>query len=646
MLNLVAGPARERIDVDELPGLTQSGVLQIDNRRRRTFYTDGRFLVANDLNRDQNYFLARQSMLGRAGGMGVVTGLQVRLDNTGRLIRIEAGHGVTATGEIVVLDQTITLDLTDVPAQQRLDASFGVSRLPREAGRNRSGLYIVALRPVEFTAHPIPAAYPASITAKRGVEDGEIIEAAAVTLIPYQDAGSQFELGLRRAHVARRIFVENETGKIPAGALPLAMLALERGVIQWVDTFMVRREVGADHGDVLGLGFAPRATREAQLRQYDQHLTDALARSSAGQQVVAAQHFMALPPGGRMPVAGIDTTNFTQYYFPPEMDVELALVPEDEVPALLEESLLLPPLDLTLPGETHESTSILILAPVTRQQIRPLGTQLESLIRPVRSAVPGLVAQRKPLELLRGLRPLPRQPTILATQSLVDARWQAALADVTTLWYVRRRNLAYKESIVGVRVPVDNEEEGGNGGNGGNNPDPDQLRQVMDERLVLFALTERFAALPPRASAQAETELVQLLAATQMGRSRTLMVGALAELAQQGEGRLSVAAVRGVATRYADATLGRGLLVLTRLNRRLDEPLLTDLIGTTAPIPELDRVALAASTADRTLPAKIAENVEGIALSGGEKPTAAQLATIRDEMDTFVRKLMERLGIG
>ena len=46
------------------------------------------------------------------------------------------------------------------------------------------------------------------------------------------------------------------------------MIAMNRGIVQWVDPYMVRREIGTELGGVLGFGFSPRALREAYLQQY------------------------------------------------------------------------------------------------------------------------------------------------------------------------------------------------------------------------------------------------------------------------------------------------------------------------------------------------------------------------------------------
>lgn len=441
------GSAREVIDATETDQLRSSLVL--DERRRRPLYFDGRFLTARDLTREQNYFLTRQADLGRAGGFGVVQGLMVQRGDTATSLKIEAGHGVTTAGEMVLLPDPLALELVDVPTIQRLDATFGLLEVPREPARTRSGLFVVALRPVEFSANPI-ASYPTSVQGKRTVEDGEIIEATAVTLVPYPDEGAGLTMNQRRARVAREIFLAGGGQGLSPSLLPLAMVALNRGIVEWVDPFMVRREVGADHGDVLRLGFAPRALREAHLLQYDEHLREVMAgRGNLGMRFPASDYFQALPPAGRLPAAAIEPRDFTQIFFPPTVDVDLSIVPEDELVTLLEESLLLPPLDLTQSAEELDSTGILVLIPIPRTRLRTLSSRITSTIRSVRPATTWMVGRRRPLEVLQGLRipghfiPLPEP------KEAEDAVWQQLLAAGSMLWYIRRRNLHFRPELAG-----------------------------------------------------------------------------------------------------------------------------------------------------------------------------------------------------
>ncbi|HEX6042055.1 hypothetical protein [Longimicrobium sp.] len=445
----VQGPGRVRLKAQDVTAFQAS--LVVDDRRRRPLYFDGRFLAARDLVREQNYFLTRQADLGRAGGFGVVEGLYVQRGGAPTQLSIGAGHGVTPAGELVTIPRDVTLDLVDVPEIQRLNAAFGLLRVPNDPPRNRTGLFVVALRPVEFSANPV-ASYPTSITGTRSAEDGEIVEGAVVTLIPYADEGPNVSPSLRRSRVAHEVFVTGTGKGAAAGALPLAMVSLNRGTVEWLDPFLVRREVGADQGDVVGLGFAPRGLREAHLLQYEAQLREVLAlRGSLGYRFAAADYFMALPPAGRLPAACVDAADFTQIFFPPTVDVDLSLVPEDEIPALVEESMTLPPLDLTRTADELDSTSIVICIPVPREQLRTISTRVQGLVRSLRPAAPGMVARRSPLEHLRGVRLPGNFVPMPEPGDSEDAAWRGLLQMGGMLWYIRRKTLHVRADLAGER---------------------------------------------------------------------------------------------------------------------------------------------------------------------------------------------------
>ena len=105
--------------------LINQQVLFSDPRRWRPRWFDGRFLAASDLQAEQNYFLVRQSDLSRAGGSGIVEGLMVTetadAQSASERLRIEPGFGVTDTGEMVALSESLVVDPTDIPEMQRLD---------------------------------------------------------------------------------------------------------------------------------------------------------------------------------------------------------------------------------------------------------------------------------------------------------------------------------------------------------------------------------------------------------------------------------------------------------------------------------------------------------------------------------------------
>jgi hypothetical protein len=438
--------------VDERDRLLERQVLVGDPRRWRPRWFDGRFLAASDLQGEQNYFLIRQADLARAGGSGVIDGLMVSEipgDASGLdRLRVEPGQGVTDTGELVVP--------ADVPEMQRLDAAFGLQVIPAEPGRTRTGLYLLALRPVEWTANPI-GAYPTSLTGTRKVEDSTIVEGVAVTLIPYPEESTEETRQRRRARAAREIFVAGRDRGLTSGVLPLAMVELRGNLVEWVDPFMARRETGAERPAGMDFGFGARALREAHLLQYQRHLADAL-RDHNNQPFPASTYFDALPPVGQFPARTLDADRLTQRFFPPGIEVELSFVPEDEIPAIVEESLLVPPLDLTVGVKGLTGTGVIVLVPLTRAAFEADRDELpnwdEELPR-LRPAFVELKAQASPRELLlsRIFRPAaPVAPTPPET------RWRQLLAGAVNnplLWYVRRRHLPIPANVAGTPVNGD-----------------------------------------------------------------------------------------------------------------------------------------------------------------------------------------------
>ncbi|WP_088889358.1 hypothetical protein [Leptolyngbya ohadii] len=590
MFAATQGSARQRISTTEADRLRSTGTLITDDRHRRPFYFDGRFLAARDLTQEQNYFLTRQADLNRAAGVGVVRGLQVKQGKSGFLLQITAGHGVTPAGEMVMLANNLTLNVADVAEMQELDATFGLTRIPQESPRNRTGLFILALRAVEYTANPI-ASYPTTLDGARTVEDGDIIEAVAVTLIPYEVGAVSADRSLRST-IAHQIFVEGTVQGMPSEALPLAMIALENSVVRWIDAFLVRREVGAEHGSILGMGFAPRALREAHVLQYNEQLEDWLQtddRTRLGQRISAASEFAALPAAGQMPASAINSDDFTQSYFPPGIDVELSFVPSDEIAVLVEESLLLPPIDLTLTQEELTSTTVLVLIPVTRQEFRQLQTSLPLLSQTLSPAAPDALTKTNPIDQIRMAR-LPRIRLPIQVPELSrDTNWRTALKAHPRLWFVRRRNFAYRTPPRTVRIA------------GNDRRSEDRLTDTVNR----FGFADRIRQLQNNTTAIGNAEVVSFLSAPKLDNSRLLLGSAVQALeaaipeTPTTERPIDQAAVLQVAQRFGDPRLGEGIRRLEALDPQFkeNETAINTLIETGA-IPELDRVVRALPEAE------------------------------------------------
>ncbi len=515
-VSLTRGSSRETLSPQEVQQLRQQGSLVVDARRVRPRYFDGRFLAARDLIRDQQYMLVREADLARSVGSGVAEGLQVEDGATAQTLLIRAGQGVTPAGELVRLPADLSVNLADIAMAEQLSARFGLSRLPSAPPRSRTGLFVLALRPVEYTDNPV-GAYPTSLTGPRTVEDGDVIEATAVVLIPWQEDGAADPPDARRARAARTIFTQPQDRGVSANVLPLAMLALQSNTLRWIDEAMVRRELGSDRGDLPGLGFSPRGLRLAHLMQYQNHLVDVMAQLS-GRAFAAASQFEALPPAGPLPPGVINTVDFTQRFFPSMVDVDFSVIPEDELPALVEETLALPPTDLRASDAALDLTAVMVLAPVPRDEFRAVLGRLASRSRVLKPAAPNLLARRRPLEVLQGLR-LPLAVDVPATPTLADAEW-SRLAQLPTLWYLRQRHLAYRDDLVGVpqRLVSSN----------------DLLQeQVVATRVAALGLTEPYQRVLAASTPQAAALTVSLLASPRLVASPALTAATLGSLVQK-----------------------------------------------------------------------------------------------------------------
>src|SRR6266849_2907854 len=311
-----------------------NGSIVLDSRKPRPLWFNGRFLDARDLEREQNLFLQRQADLGRASGFGVVHGLAVeRVGSTDQgvdaeAIVIRAGHGITPGGGLVMITNDLTVRISDLAEEENLDVQFGISTLPAPVARTRTGFYVIALRPVQFTAHPI-ASYPTNVQGTRSTHDANIVEATAVSLVPYPTPVRDHDAITQNAAVARQIFVAGNRGPLSDSLLPLAMISIQRGAIAWLDPYLVRRDSGPEFSG-LRFGLSDPATHEAFLFQYDAQLQQAVSpfvQKGHPPRFMATDYFQALPPAGRFPLASINTDNFTQLFFPQRTDVRPSVIP-------------------------------------------------------------------------------------------------------------------------------------------------------------------------------------------------------------------------------------------------------------------------------------------------------------------------------
>jgi len=578
---------RVKLHISVLDKYEYGGSVFVDRRRSRPRWFDGRFLKAADLNRESGYFLTRLADLAVATGTGVVEGLTVSEDSATK-ITIARGHGMTFDGERVFLPSDVSISLHNIALSDELNVKMGLSRKPAPPDRSRSGIYIVALRPLEFTANPT-ASYPVDVDGKRDMRDGSIIEATAITLIPFSyPAGAAKSIDARRAAVAHQVFVQNTEYQIPTTTLPLAMIEMRRGKLLWLDNYMVRREMGSVYSDVLGFGFTPRAIRRAHFKQYDDMIEDivnARNRANADLRFAATEYFQSLPSAGRLPTACVDLSTFTQYYFPDAMDVEMSIIPEDEMGLLVEESMLLPPVLLN-DEDAIGTTSIMIFLPMPRHMfyseirtIKKLPTTIKFPVKTVRSRF----TPKDYLSLFQAKLPDFTGAEPGNEDALKEVAWKRLLAEQRFVWYVRRRSVSYKDEITGTAVHVMTNEH----------RDETEMRRYQ-RTLDLY---DDFTHLKVRGSAAADLEMVRLLTIPKFTKSELLMRSALKEFGNTE--KLDERHAASVSVRFAGNQLGKGL-------DRIEDKLFTGSdaqkteqkkkLSETLRAPELDYVARVMAT--------------------------------------------------
>jgi hypothetical protein len=310
---------------------------------------------------------------------------------------------------------------------------------------------VLLARPVEYTADPV-GLYPASIETRRDPEDGDVIEGVAFTLAPYHAAAGDVVAARQRAELARQIFVEQpDTGTI-ADAVPLALVRLDRGFITWIDPWLVRRELGPAHGGIGRFAHAPRAVTEAHVQQYHGQLVAiAAARADAGRPAAftAGEELAALPPAGAFPVAALDLAAGSERFFPQPMPVMCAVVPEDEIAAIVADQLVMPPIDLMAPDEQLAATPVAVLIPVPRATAETLPADLRSF--PLRSTAvaPGRTRARSAV----GLGSLAARFATTPTTDDRGSRLAAAIGAVANTHFARLRR--GRTAIAGGVIAID-----------------------------------------------------------------------------------------------------------------------------------------------------------------------------------------------
>jgi hypothetical protein len=430
----------------------------IDPRLTRTHYFDGRLLTADDLNRDLLYLDQRLREVGQTLGSGVVRGLELSLDDTTGELVVQAGVGVSAAGRVLELQRSQKVNL---------GARATISRLNK--GRYRRlerGLYAVVLRYAEVR-RDIAEVFPRDLGEKRGFQYDVIAESVQLGLAALpQPLPQQHQLGIRANLIREYLGDGMAAGVVPEDAVALGVLAIRNDRPEWLDSQLLRRPLRS-----------ARAAGDLQAdleRHYRALFEDVMAYRHAGSlggDFAADEYFRLLPPAGPMPKESVDPVTGRQGFFPEGYRVWVAPIRGADLPLVKQESMRLPPLDLT----RDEPVDVIVLAPLSNQDYGYFARRLERAFDPATRRLPFM-------DLLR-LRLYPRAPVHALDTD--EGTWRELWDRVSeaSLLYIRRPTRAAETAISGIvlaqgtALPSPSE----SGGTGAEPPDAGGLIQDEDQ---------------------------------------------------------------------------------------------------------------------------------------------------------------------
>lgn len=373
---------------------TISSISSLDPKLSRTNYYDGRLLRASDLTRDQFYLDERLREVGRALGQGIVRGLEVSLTSD-RKVSVTGGIAITPSGRVLELEaEKIELNLTDAALINELNPGFR-SLQP--------GLYAIVVRYAEKGTGSAEI-YPRDLEAQRGFHFNAYQEGVQFALVklpinlPLEKIQrvSAHEVSVYiRALLVRPLLMSNagQQQTIGEDAVALGILGVEYGMAQWLDKGLLRRPFRS----LQSMNYV----QEDLYNHYQELFADILSlrQSTANQdKFLASRYFSILPPVGSLPKLAIDPMNAYQHFFPEGFEVSISPVRADDLPSLIQQSLLLEPIDL----QTDKDVDIMIAVVLDDVNFSMVARRLEhtgdALISHLDETLLGSSKQQRPAD--------------------------------------------------------------------------------------------------------------------------------------------------------------------------------------------------------------------------------------------------------
>ncbi|MGD8930969.1 MAG: hypothetical protein PVI52_00270 [Chromatiales bacterium] len=400
-------------------------VADVDPRLTRSHYFDSRLLTAEDLTRDQIYLDGRLREVGQTLGYGILHGLETRMDSLNGQISVSPGMAVTRAGRVLELERSLTIDLGE-----RADI------VELNQGRNRRfdrALYAVIIKYAEIGTD-IAEVFPTDLGDQRSFQYDVISEGVQLALVRLRLPLSETDPLQLRASLMHRLYGDDDLGGfVPEDAVALGVLAISNDRAQWLDSELLRQPLRAHPG--------PGALQEDLYRRYQTLFADVMERRRDGSlsgDFAATDYFRLLPPAGSLPKESLSPVTGRQGFFPENFNVWIAPVRKSELELIRRESMVLPPIDLSL----QEPLDIIVLTPLSNSDYGHYAKRLE---RPLDETLRRLPS----LDLLR-LRLHPRRPVheLDTDESTWQAIWDTVNED--DLIYIRRPMRAAETKVSGI----------------------------------------------------------------------------------------------------------------------------------------------------------------------------------------------------
>lgn len=347
---------------------------------RATNFFNGRLVTGADMTREQAARREAARRVGRAGGDGVVYGLEVTNANKNPIVTVSKGLAVNRCGQALYLSDDATVDLLQRFGSADQPSKIFGSCQPITTGTYLGGFgfYLLVLSPVESTEGTAPTS--GLNNAFAGCNTDVILETVRFNLLPIDLKNDTLPPDKKlRNYIAYRCFGYEGSNvpkfpdffKDPLGFsfksyglidelrktsladcdVPLAIINWTSDGVKFVDMWSVRRHVARrdDDDDWTQLVKDRRRNEtEAMMMQFADQIARLKMEGTDLSKVVGTDYFRFLPPVGMLPMrfgaGGVDA--FAPNTFFEDIIPGYFFIDGDRLRVLFEQALEHEPIDL------------------------------------------------------------------------------------------------------------------------------------------------------------------------------------------------------------------------------------------------------------------------------------------------------------